>query len=522
MSLTLHNSLTSQKEEFRPADPKRVTIYNCGPTVYNLNHIGNFRSYIFVDLLRRYLKFRGYGVDHTSNITDIDDKIIDNSLREKKSIQEFTQPYIDAFLEDLKTLRIEGVEHRPRATESIPEMVEMMRDLEKNGHTYTMDGNLYFRISSFADYGRLSGIEPEALKSAAGGRFEADEYNKDDVRDFALWKAPSRPGEPTWDSPYGKGRPGWHLECSAMIHRIYGTGGIDIHAGGIDLLFPHHENEIAQSRCAHPGEAFVRYWMHNEHLLVDSKKMSKSAGNYFTLRDLTVAENAKRLVAEKRAPASLLELVEHGHIARALRYLLISTHYRTKLNFTFDTLNGADAACSRLQTLIHRLIEIAKIDEAGIAGLARQEESIAESGHGGDNFVTRANISSEAMRGFIEAMDDDLNISRAMASVFDHVRDLNTSIEKGALSPGDARDALLFFYEINRLLDVIEFAPAKERALEEVVSGDEAEMIRRMIEIRNQARKSKNFAESDRIRDELLSKGIRLKDTPSGTDWERV
>jgi len=521
MSFHIFNSFTARKEPFLPKDPGHVTLYNCGPTVYNYNHIGNFRSYLFVDLLRRYLKFRGYRIEHTSNITDIDDKIIENALASHQKIGEFTKRYIDAFFEDLKTLQIEEVEHRPRATESIPEMIELMQALDDGDHTYLQDGNLYFRIKSFSDYGKLSKIPPEMLRQAAGGRFEADEYTKEDVRDFALWKAPTRKDEPSWESPWGKGRPGWHLECSAMVRKIYGTDGVDIHIGGIDLLFPHHENEIAQSCAAYPHDNFARYWMHNEHLLVDSRKMSKSLGNYYTLRDLTEADRAKKLVEEKRAPAELLDWIEHGRIARNLRYLLLSVHYRAKLNFTFENLHAADSACDRIQVTLLRLLDRLERDEDEIAAKLRQIEENETPGEAGNTFAKRETLAGKAMRQLIDAMDDDLNVSKGLAALFDLIRELNGRLDDRSLSDEEAEDGLLFFYKINTLFDVLDFSPRKAE-LGEVVSEEEAAAIQTMIEQRNEARKQKDFALADQIRNELLEKGIRLIDTPQGSDWERV
>lgn len=522
MALHIYNSASLQKETFQPEDPTRVRIYNCGPTVYNFNHIGNFRSYIFVDLLRRYLKFRGYGIDHASNITDVDDKIIKNAMEKGKSIEEFTAPFIEAFHDDLKLLRIENVEHRPRATRTIGKMHEMVKKLEDNGHTYALDGNVYFRIDSFREYGKLSKLDASNLKTAAGGRFDVDEYDKEDVRDFALWKSPEKKDEPGWDSPWGYGRPGWHLECSAMIRDIYDQHGVDIHCGGIDLLFPHHENEIAQSKCAYPEDNFVRYWMHNEHLLVDGKKMSKSLGNYYTLRELTHMEDARKTVEQKRAPATLLPLIETDDIARDLRYLLLSTHYRTKLNFTFDNLHASHSACERLQSLVHRIMELAEQNPDEIVSLKTSAFTNDAPGETGDEFARKNNGAGKAMMDFLAAMDDDLNIAKAMGTVFDFVRDLNTSLEKKSLNKEDATDALLFFHKINELLDVIDFSPEDGQAsLEDALGEDLATYVQDKIEQRTAARKTKDFAEADRIRDELLEKGIVLKDTPQGVVWEK-
>jgi len=512
------NSLTGEKEEFKPANPKKVTIYNCGPTVYNFNHIGNFRSYMFVDLLRRYLLFRGFGVDHTSNITDVDDKIIDRAVAGRVSIEQFTGPFIEAFLEDLKTLRIQNVEHRPRATDSMKEIITMIQELDKKGHTYVQDGNVYFRISSYDKYGKLSHIDPSTLKTAAGGRFDADEYDKEDVRDFALWKKPADENEPSWQSPYGNGRPGWHIECSAMIRNIYGKNGIDIHIGGIDLLFPHHENEIAQSCCAYPADNFVRYWMHNEHLLVEGKKMSKSLGNFYTLRDLTQTQKAEQLVKNNQAPAFVLEFIKAKKMDRALRYLLISTHYRTKLNFTFDNLKAADSAMDRLQHIIYRLCAYTGHNQNTIEKKYTELANGASVGTGGNFLCSLSSPVKETANGFIDAMDDDLNIAKALGFIFDLIRNLNASYESGKLSKEIATDALLLFYGLSLLLDHLHFGE-KEEAMHNVEEALK-QKVEALLEERTSAKKAKNFQRADEIRKQLESEGVIIKDTPSGTVWE--
>jgi len=340
MALKLYNTLTCKNQELVPGGVRKdaiedyppVTIYSCGPTVYSYAHIGNFRTFIFNDLLRRYLKFSGYRVDHAMNITDVDDKTIQGSLQENISLKEYTERYTGIFFEDLKTLNIEEVEHYPRATDSIDAMVDIIGRLYEKGIAYEKDGSIYFSIEKHGSYGNLSRLDSREVKS--GLRYDTDEYAKDDVRDFALWKS-SREDEPSWETPYGAGRPGWHIECSAMVRKIYG-GTIDIHTGGVDLIFPHHENEIAQSEAAY-GEPFVRHWVHAEHLLVDGSKMSKSKGNFYTLRDL----------------------LERGHSPRAIRYLLLSAHYRKQLNFTFAGLHQAQSALERFDNLLLRLRDAA-------------------------------------------------------------------------------------------------------------------------------------------------------------------
>ncbi|MCB1170279.1 MAG: cysteine--tRNA ligase [Leptospiraceae bacterium] len=533
MSFTVFNSLSGKKEPFQPADPNRVRIYNCGPTVYNFNHIGNFRAYIFVDQLRRYLRFRGYGLDHASNITDVDDKIIDNALKEGKSIQEFTGPYVDAFLQDLETLRIETVEHRPRATEHIETMLDMIGELEKRGHTYSVEGNVYFKLKSFPEYGKLSRIEAQQLMTAAGGRFEADEYDKEDVRDFALWKAPAKKDEPAWDSPWGAGRPGWHLECSAMIRNIYGKDGIDIHTGGIDLLFPHHENEIAQSCGAYPGENFVRYWMHNEHLLVESKKMSKSLGNFFTLRDLTEKEKAARLVDSGVAPSWILDYIDSGWMPLCIRYLLSATHYRNKLNFTFEGLKAARTSIERIQHALDALLEKTAMSEADVRSEIEKRRSDDRPGHGSARLVSDNSPFAPELKEFLHAMDDDLNISRGLAAVFEAARKANTILQSGESEtqakegqnkeesdspPSDSlMDALVFLAATNDILGVLRLQPAPA-SMDAKLAGK----VEDLIEQRAAARKGKDFARADAIREELTSMGIEIKDTPEGTKWHRI
>ena len=497
MAIRFFNSLTETKEVFEPAEPDRVRIYSCGPTVYNYNHLGNFRAYVFVDLLRRFLRLRGFGLDHSVNITDVEDKIIENAHRAGLSIEEFTAPYIEAFLEDLRYLKLEEVEHRPRATRSIPAMIELMGRLHQNGHAYQSQGNVYFRLASDPGYGRLSHIEPAALRQAADGRFEADEYSKEDVRDFALWKAPATDYEQRWESPWGPGRPGWHLECSAMIRQIYGAAGVDIHTGGVDLMFPHHENEIAQSCCAYPDDRFVGVWLHNEHLLVEGKKMSKSLGNYFMLRDFTEPERARAIVDQGRAPALILDLLASDRMAGALRYLLIGTHYRQKLNFTFDGLQGAANAIERLQGTIDRLLRIAT-------------ETAPLEGQGpAPSFV------EGAIEEFTAALDDDLNISKALAAVFELNRTLNQALDRNDLGADGVHSGIEAFRMVNQILDVFSFE------LREVNSDPEHDAIDALVAERNQARANRDFARADEIRNLLRQKGVTLEDTATETLWRR-
>lgn len=531
--MKLFNTLTQKKEELKPIDPEEVKIYNCGPTVYNYNHIGNFRSYVFVDILRRFLKFRGYRLNHTSNITDIDDKIIQNAIQENKSIYEFTEVYIQAFLEDLKTLNIEPVEHRPRATDYIPAMIDLMKNLEKNHHIYEIDGNVYYKISSFPDYGKLSKIEKSQLLAGASQRFDADEYTKEDIRDFALWKKPTKEKEPRWDSPYGEGRPGWHLECSSMIRAIYGESGIDIHIGGVDLIFPHHENEVAQSEGAYPNDPFVRYWMHNEHLLVNGKKMSKSLGNFYTLRDLVTIEGVKKLIEENRAPKWLLEYVEKQYIAKAIRFVLLATHYRQKLNFTFEQIESAYQTIEKIQNTIYRILKFLKAitnQEWNLKSIEyeyqnRFAKDTNPPGKRGGLLVSISSIAFAPLKNFIDAMDDDLNISLAISALHDLVHKVNSFLDDYELKQNtikgtmiqELQDSIIVFYGMNQIFAVFEF-DLKE---EEAVSQDLQKWIEEKIQERETCRKQKNYQKADEIREELLKKGIQLIDLPTGTKWKK-
>lgn len=464
MKLFFYNSASGSKEEFTPLDPKNVKIYSCGPTVYNFNHIGNFRSYMFVDTLRRSLRLLGFTPNQTMNITDIDDKIIQKSIELGQSISEFTKPWIDAFFEDLEFLKIQKVEHYPKATDSIPEMVDIIDRLKQNRLTYEKDGSIYYSISGFSLYGALSKIDTKGMK--VGARYDTDEYTKEDLRDFVLWKAPKIRGEHSWDTHHGTGRPGWHLECSAMIRKVYGSG-IDIHTGGIDLLFPHHENEIAQTLGAFPEESFVKYWLHCEHLLVNGQKMAKSAGNFYTLRDLQ----------------------EKGYRAEPIRYLLLSFHYRTKLNFSLERIDEAERSIQRIQNTISQLqSENGEIPEGAPTG-----------------------IGSEAYQEFLSSLSDDLNTPKALASIFETTRTINQSLEKNLLSNTEKEDYLKYYKKINELLDVFVFEKSEVQDKE----------IEELIEKRNNARKEKNFKLSDEIRDTLLGKGIILEDTKTGVKWKR-
>ncbi len=467
MEVKFYNSYTNKKEIFKPLNPENVKIYSCGPTVYNYAHIGNFRSFIFSDVLRRSLKLLGYKVNHTMNITDIDDKIINASISEKISIEEFTSKWTKVFFDDIETLNIEKVEQYPKATEYIDEMTIFIDKLKENNLVYEKDGSIYYSIKAYENYGKLSKIDVSGMK--AGARYDSDEYTKEDARDFVLWKQTKLDGEKFWDTKHGKGRPGWHLECSAMIRKIY-SSGIDIHTGGIDLLFPHHENEIAQTCGAYPHEHFVNMWMHCEHLLVEKQKMSKSLGNFHTLRSL-VEKNIK--------PSSI-------------RFLLLSSHYRTKLNFTFQSLDDAEKSVSKIQTTLDRILTCLNYDLSNLKDSGKMEESI---------------------QNFLESLADDLNTPKAIGIVFDQLKTINFRLDQGNTDKSELNEYLFFFQKINLLFGFLSFEKAKEEILDDEVL--------KLIEERNTAKKEKNFALSDKIRKDLLEKGIILEDSQAGVKWKR-
>ncbi|HSG69157.1 MAG TPA: cysteine--tRNA ligase, partial [Planctomycetaceae bacterium] len=462
MALVFKNSLSGIKEEFKSIETGKVRMYTCGPTVYNFQHIGNFRTFLWGDLLRRYLEYKGYDVTSVMNITDIDDKIIRDSQAAGISRQEFIRKYVDAFFEDFETLGLKKADIHPYATDHIDEMVEMVKKLVENGMAYEVDGNYYFKIRSFADYGHLAKLDMDGLK--AGARVATDEYEKDSVSDFALWKAwQESDGDIFWETDIGKGRPGWHLECSAMSMKYLGHN-FDIHTGGVDLMFPHHENEIAQSQGT-TGEKFVNYWLHGEHLIVDGRKMSKSLGNFYTLRDI----------------------IEKGYSGLAVRYLLISTHYRQRMNLTFDGLDAARSSLDRYNDFIDNLSAY----------------------EGGESDGTAAEIIEKLKSGFEANLDDDLNISGALGVVFDFIRDINRLRSENKLSTAERDAALETIDGIDRVLNFRKKAESLD---------DEIEAL---IVKRNEARKAKDFAKADKIRDDLLAQGIVLEDTPQGVKWKR-
>ena len=456
MPLLFFNTLTRRVEEFTPLEPGKVRLYTCGPTVYNFAHIGNFRAYVFEDLLQRHLEYRGLKVERVMNLTDVDDKTIRGCKDCGLPLADFTAPFKKAFFEDLDTLRIKRADHFPEATapEHISRMVEMISALMEKGHAYRAeDASVYFRIRSFSDYGKLAHFNLDELRD--GVRVRNDEYEKENVGDFALWKSWSEAdGDVGWESPWGRGRPGWHIECSAMATGILGPE-LDIHCGGEDNIFPHHEAEIAQSECV-TGKKFVRLWMHCRHLQVEGSKMAKSAGNFFTLRDL----------------------MERGWSGREVRYALISVKYREPLNFTFEGLAAARSALQRLDEWSTRLSELATGDS---------RESPIETGDA-----------------FGEALDDDLNISAALAVIFDRIRTTNRMMDEGLLSPGEARSLLKWIEGVNSVLGF--------EADAETISPQVTDLLTRRAE----ARASKEWKLSDTLRDEILAAGWTVKDTKDG------
>jgi cysteinyl-tRNA synthetase len=461
--LRLYNTLTRAKEAFQPSHPGEVRMYTCGPTVYDYAHIGNFRTFVFEDLLRRYLLYKGYRVIQVMNLTDVDDKTIRGARQAKQSLPEYVQFYIDAFFEDLRTLNIQRAEYYPAATQHIPEMVELIKRLLERGYAYQAGGSVYFKVDAFPAYGKLSHLEERQLRAGASGRVDADEYEKEDVRDFALWKGWTEDdGDVYWETELGKGRPGWHIECSAMSMKYLGVP-IDIHAGGVDLIFPHHENEIAQSEAA-TGQPFVKHWVHCQHLLVNNQKMSKSLGNFYTLRDL----------------------LARGYKPKAIRYSLLSTHYRQSQNFTLEGLSAADAAVQRLQDFIANL-QLAAGPGAPVAGL-----------------IARAKQQFEA------GMDDDLNISLGLAAIFEFVRDVNRLLAERQLSRDDAQQVTATMRDFDRVLGLLKEAPA---AIDSHVE--------QLLQEREQARKRRDFATADRLRAQIAALGYLIEDTPQGPRLKR-
>jgi cysteinyl-tRNA synthetase len=465
MALRFYNTLTQSVVEFTPLHDNEVRMYTCGPTVYNYAHIGNLRTFTFEDVLRRWLAARGYKLNHVMNITDVEDKIIRAASAQGKSIYEYTETYYRAFLEDMATLRLQTPERIVKATDHIDDMAAAIEELRKKGYTYASDGSVYYRISKFPEYGKLS--HSDFSGNVAGARVDVDEYEKADARDFVLWKA-KRDGEVSWNEPIGEGRPGWHIECSVMAMKYLGET-LDIHAGGVDLIFPHHENEIAQSEAI-TGKPFARFWLHAEHLSIDWQKMSKSLGNIYTLRDI----------------------VEMGYAPEALRYLLASVPYRRKLNFTFENLDAAKASIERLRNFQWRLRN-EKFTEGA-------SEAIAER-------------TSAAIAAFDESLDDDLNTAEALAAIFEYVRDINTAMDAGDMRSGNVEGAVNVLDRFDGVFDVLR--PTESQ------SGLSDTEIEAKVAERNQAKKAKQFQRSDELRQELAAAGVILEDTREGVRWKR-
>ncbi|HUN86111.1 MAG TPA: cysteine--tRNA ligase [Terracidiphilus sp.] len=491
MTLRLFNTLSGHLDELVPADGGTLRMYACGPTVYDYGHIGNFRTFLQIDVLRRFLKLTGMRLRHVMNITDVDDKIIRNAAQAGVPIGGYTAPYVEAFFEDLDSLRIERPEQIARATEHIPRMIDLIQKLEAAGAAYrTDDGSWYFRLAAFPEYGKLSKKDLSGMED--GARVDVDEYEKDSARDFALWKA-AKPGETSWDTPIGRGRPGWHIECSAMAMEYLGDS-FDLHAGGEDLMFPHHENEIAQSESV-THKTFARHWMHVRFLLVDGRKMSKSEGNFFTLRDLLLK----------------------GYKASAIRLALISVPYRHQLNFTFDGLVEATAAIERLRTFQARLT-------AGTFAPGENPEMQA--------------AAHKAEAGYRSALSNDLNTAEARAPIFDLIRAANTAIDQGKFLAGDRETVLRVLSDFDAVFDVIDdrdaeptrraiaWAEQAGRAAEvapellarQSISDQEVEAL---VARRQTAKKQRNFPLADQIRKDLADKGVVLEDSKDGVRWKR-
>jgi cysteinyl-tRNA synthetase len=483
MALSLFNTLSRSVQEFTPLDPagKKVGMYCCGPTVYDFAHIGNWRTFVFGDLVRRYLTFRGYDVNHVMNITDVEDKIIRRVRETKTTLREFTGKYEAAFFDDMKTLGCHLPNVTPRATEYIADIITLIEKLIARGIAYKAnDGSVYFSIEKYrgcgCHYGQLQKLNFDEMR--VGERVSSDEYEKESVADFALWKAfVPEDGEVTWDSPWGKGRPGWHIECSAMSMKVLGES-FDLHLGGEDLKFPHHEDEIAQSEGA-TGKPFVKYWMHGAFLLVEGKKMSKSLGNFFTLRDL----------------------IAKGFTGREVRYLLLTAHYRETFNFTLDGLTGAKSALARIDECVGKLREVSR---------APQVPFNENSGPLDLGTLKLGNVFALEER-FVKALDDDLNISAAWAAVFDWVRDMNRFLGANSLEPYHAAAALEEWEKVNSVLGIGSIAEAEAPA--EILA---------LLEARQAARKAKDFKRSDQIRDELKAKGWVVEDSPKGPKLKKL
>jgi cysteinyl-tRNA synthetase len=472
LDIRFHDTLTDRLEPLQPVHKGEVRIYTCGPTVYDFAHIGNFRTFVFQDILRRFLRSAGYRVLQVMNLTDVDDRIIANATAAKVTLREYTEKYIEAFLEDMRSLNLEMPEELVRATDHIDDMVALIERLTKKGFTYPSDGSIYYRIAKFPDYGKLSKIDVSGMK--AGARADTDRYEKADVRDFALWKAP-KPGEFFWETPVGPGRPGWHIECAAMSMKYLGET-LDIHTGGIDLAFPHHENEIAESEAA-TGKQFAKLWMHAEHLIIEGEKMSKSLGNFYTLRDLFAK----------------------GYKPSAVRFLLLSVPYNRQLNFTMDGLKQADSSVERMRNFVARL----KTEKFGAGSNPEMPKRAAEAEHD-----------------FDAALADDLNTAVALAAVFDLIRDVNTAMDRGQFLQKDAPRLVASMEKFDDILAVLKdddaerlanlgFGPSKPRMA--------AEEVEALIEERQAAKKRRDFKRADEVRKQLADSGIIVEDVKDGT-----
>lgn len=459
MAIKFLNTLTRRKETLKPIRKGEIRMYTCGPTVYDTAHIGNMRTFVFEDLLRRYLQFKGYQVQHVMNITDVDDRTIQRAIREGRHLSELTEQYTKQFLTDIGTLNILPADDLPAATGFIPQMVEGISVLLQKGHAYQSDdGSIFFDVSTYKDYGRLARLDPQQTR--VGERVADDHYDKEEARDFALWKARKpEDGDYTWPSPWGEGRPGWHIECSTMSMHYLGEH-FDIHCGGVDNIFPHHENEIAQSRCM-TNEAFVNVWLHSEHLIVDGQKMSKSLGNYYTLE----------------------EVLKGGHTPEAVRYTLLSTHYRHKLNFTLEKVVESQKAINRLRELVQRL------------------EAVPE--------TTMGEVLDFPLRQFERALDDDLNISGALGVLFGWAKNLFVALDSNNVSFNSAQTSLKDLRRIDEILGVIFYK--RDREDKAVIEG--------LVKEREAARNAHDWERADEIRDELRARGIILEDTSDGTKW---
>jgi len=474
--IVFQNTLGGKNQVFVPLHPGQIRMYTCGPTVYDFAHIGNFRTFVFQDILRRFLRSRGFEVIQVTNFTDVDDRIIARAAEAKLDIRDYTAKYIDAFLTDQRVLGITKPEHMVRATDHIEDMVQLIERLTTKGFTYVSDGSIYFRISQFPDYGKLTHVDTAGIK--AGARVDVDRYDKADARDFALWKAP-KPGEFFWETRIGPGRPGWHIECSAMAMKYLGET-IDIHSGGVDLAFPHHENEIAQSEAA-TGKPFVRYWLHAEHLLVDSQKMSKSLGNFYTLRDL----------------------LGKGNKPSTIRFLLASVPYRRQLNFTQEGLQQAASSVERLRNFAMRL-NTSKFPQ-------------------GTSAVSEA--AERARENFEHGLEDDLNTAQALAAIFDLIREANVAMDRGELRQGDVAPVWKTLQSFDAIFAVLQDDDDEKLCSVGVQTGAKAptnEEIEELVAARQLARKTRDFAKADRIRQDLDNQGIILEDSKDGVvRWKR-